>query len=314
MTALARRLTADQETSHPEHDELLTLACAQRNVIAAATFIRDEDSPRCKRGLAEQRDAALRAFHEKLAMTLESLARTLQCHEDTQRSTEVLNMLTTLGRAQRKVQSMLEGRLALPPLAVNSPVEHLGTEVMRPLHEASTPRTTARKKIVGYVDLTFRLRRIASVTLEFPGYISPLRGRPAPDLFSTPSPALARAVQSAQSIIDASPKWTIEHDDASEVWISVRSQPILIGEILQELKMLRERMRDEGLHGHVAVVGPMTASTRSVIESEGFLASDKLDLAAPTVQQLSQLARVLPCDLRLDASPPRAEHRQALAA
>lgn len=314
MTALARRLTADQETSHPEHDELLSMACAQSHAIAAAAFERDEASPSSRRSLTNQRDAALRAFHEKLTVALESLTRTLQCNVGHEPSVEVQPTLNTLARAQRKVQNLLDGSIPLPPLAVAQPVAHLATEVMRPLHEASTPRSQTRKKIVGYVDISFRLRRVASLTLEFPTYVSPLRGRPAPDLFLAQSPSLSRAEQTAQAIIDAAPKWAVAYDDDSHVWVSVRSQPILVGEILQELKMLRERMRDEGLHGHVAVVGPMTGSTRSVIEAEGFLPFDKTDLSSSSNLQLAQLSLLLPCELSPFASMRVADLRQPIAA
>ncbi len=314
MKAPVRRLTADQETSLPEHDELLSLACEHHDVIAAKAFLQDESCPGSRRRLSAFRDAGLKAFREKLDVTLEALTRTINCHTGTATDLRVRSMLDTFDGAKSKVQALLDGRLPIPHFSARLPVEHLASEVMHPLHDASTPRTQSRKRIVGYVDLALTLRRISSATISFPSFVSPLRWNQEPSLFSANTPHLDRAVQSARAIIGASPTWQLDHAGTSHVWITVRSQQILIGEVLQELKQLRERMRDEAAPGHAAVVGPMTEAVRQLIEAEGFLVFDRGDLLNPSQPQLAELSCALPCDISLFAQSASADARQAVAA
>lgn len=314
MTAAVRRLTPDQETSLPEHDELLALACAKHDAIVAKAFLQDEAGLRSKRSLRHLRDTALAAFRDKLSITSEGLRRTMQCHNGACNAPHIAAMLNTLRQAQHRVDELLSGVHALPMLSVPTPVEYVDCEVMKPLHDSGTGRAQGRKRIAAYVDLAITMRRVTAVTVAFPNFISPLRGRPAPDLFTSQSSQLDRAMDSARQLIEALPAWTVASRHDHQIWISVRSQPILIGEAVQELKFLRDRMQEDQVHGHAGVVGPMTDVARRLIEDEGFLAFDPSELHGIDLDPLRSLARQLPCDLSALPRAENVEQHHAIAA
>lgn len=259
-------ISRSKDAATAEHAELLALTWRKLEAVARRLFSMKEERAKEQQHLAEERYRSRAEYASRWALT-----------KAAEYENEVGPALKDLGNAVATISK----KKIVPPDPASFLPEVIDPELEAPIHEEKGPWNNRRREQIGFIDIACDIRQAKELSLseklpwclekEEPSHHDSLLRRAMNQRENRLTLPTIRQSQPTP------PEWSMSHLTSS-VWIDVRVSVTPIGQLLRELKTLREIAPSGTLV--MVVVENMPPETINMLLHEGFIAITKEFLEA----------------------------------